>query len=233
MEFNFYDRYKDYTVAQLLTMLKNPQDYQPAAMEAVNRIIVERGITEEYLQQADVMEEAEEEIAADGKQDLLPEHWEETKPPKWVTIVLVVVALQLVWSFFSTLYWFYKFVSLGLFNPGYLPNFSSLVYLPVTGFFLLKRQPWGWILLSVGSLFLLITAIGTVLTFTWYSRFYNGELYGPLYKIAFNAGLLFCLWKPAMHFYFGAPESYKKRTFYVGSGFALLFMLIVILIYRN
>jgi hypothetical protein len=230
MEFNFYDRYKDYSATQLLDMLKNPQNYQPAAVEAVNRIITERGITEEDLQQVDVMQETQEEIVPDGKQDLLPEHWEETKPPKWVTIVLIVVALEFAWSFFTTFYGFYKVFSAGFFRIQYLAYFLSLTYIPITSYLLLKRNFWGWILLFTGSLFSLVTYIGAVLSITWYGNFYMGQLYGPLWWIVFNAGLLFCLWKPAMHFYFGIAAPIKKRTFVIGLGLSLLFLLIVVLI---
>jgi hypothetical protein len=227
MDFNFYDRYKDYTEAQLVHMLKNPQDYQPAALEAVNRVIAERGLTKEGLEQVDMESVAAEEVVADGKQDLLAPHWEETKPPTWVTVVLVVVALQFAWTFFTSFYWFYQVFSVGAFRLRYLPYFLLMTYIPVTGYLLLKKNSWGWILLFSVSLFSLVTYIGAILSMTWYSHFYVEQLYIPLGWIVFNAALLICLWKPAMHFYFGIAAPVKKRTFNMGLGLSLLFMLII------
>lgn len=227
MDFNFYDRYKDYTATQLLHMLKNPQDYQPAALEAVNRVIAERGIAEESLEQVDVLEE---EVVADGKQDLLPAHWEETKPPTWVTVVLVVVALQFAWTFFTSFYWFYQVLSVGAFRLRYLPYFLLLAYTPITGYLLLKRYPWGWVLLFSISIFSLVTYMGALLSMTWYGNFYIEQLYVPLGWIIFNGGLLFCLWKPAMHFYFGVSAPVKRRTLLVSFGITLLYMLIIFFI---
>lgn len=229
MEFDFYDRYKNYADAELLIILKQPQNYQPVVIEAITKILQERNLTVEDLLLEKTVKELPEEITADHSPDLLPANWEETKPPLWVTIVFIAVAIEFAWSFFTTFYGFYRVFSTGLFRLQYLPYFLWLAYIPITGYLLLKRNSWGWILLFTGSLFSLVTYVGAVLSMTWYGQFYVGQLYVPLWWIVFNGALLFCLWKPVMYFYFGIAVPVKKRTFVIGLGLSLLFMLFVML----
>jgi hypothetical protein len=231
MEFDFYNKYKDYATAELVKIIHQPDSYQPAAVEAANRIIAERGVTEEELLQEAVSEEPQEEIMPDGKQNLLPESWEETKPPLWVSIVFVVVALQIAWSFFTNFYSFYKEMRFGFFNIDFFFYFFPIVYLPVTGYLLLKKYTAGWILLFAWALLVVVTNAGYALLLIWYSNFHVERQYGLLWRIVFNAALLFCLWKPVLHHYFGVSELTKKRT--LGIGFSITMVFLVYMYLRS
>ena len=47
MDFNFYEEYKSYSNFELLKILKQPADYQPAAVDAATLILKEREVSEQ------------------------------------------------------------------------------------------------------------------------------------------------------------------------------------------
>src|SRR6266487_3556660 len=53
MNFNFYDQYKNYSNIDLLKIVKQPDNYQAAAVEAATQILNERQVSETELQQVD------------------------------------------------------------------------------------------------------------------------------------------------------------------------------------
>ena len=114
MDFNFYDRYKDHPTTELLKILKKPQDYQPAAIEAVTKILQERQVSETEVEQvnqyfggieatARLKEEkmtAYKEKVADFLEPVLQPQ-QTVDPRKWLNIFLLVVAIQYAWTLFG------------------------------------------------------------------------------------------------------------------------------------
>ena len=50
MNFDFYQQYKNYSNIELLKIVKQPTDYQPAAVAVATQILNERQVTAEEIQ---------------------------------------------------------------------------------------------------------------------------------------------------------------------------------------
>lgn len=53
MNFNFYDKYKDYSNIELLKIIRNPTDYQAAAVEVATNLLTERQVLQEDVERTD------------------------------------------------------------------------------------------------------------------------------------------------------------------------------------
>lgn len=113
MDFNFCDQYKNYSNIDLLKILKQPNNYQAAAVDAAMQILKERQVSEteflqadEYFQDIQAKEQIKKnkinfykEKAADFLEPVL-KPTTEVKPHKWINILLLVITLQYIWTLF-------------------------------------------------------------------------------------------------------------------------------------
>jgi hypothetical protein len=183
---HFSDYYKTITTTELLAILDNPRDYQPAAIEAAKAELESRQLSEKALQEArqplvekEQLKEAErekikvveEKIKAAGTgffeainpiQQGIPST---ERMIRQITIVFGVIFLyQLISDFGEHLAYIKDFSSYPLVTILYL---FSLVLLPVALLFFWKRKQLGWILLTIYLSFTMVTVLWFMfLTFT-------------------------------------------------------------------
>jgi hypothetical protein len=126
MNFDFYDKYKDYSNIELLKIVRQPTEYQVPAVDAATQILSERDVTESDLEQVEkyfdeintVIKRTTDKInsykvkTADFLEPVL-NPTAEVKPEKWLNILLLFIGLQYLWTLYvniSDLVRFIKYV---------------------------------------------------------------------------------------------------------------------------
>src|SRR5258706_9951666 len=97
MNFDFYDKYQQYSTVELLKIVKKAADYQPEAVDAARNILAQRPITQHELGEADHLVKKEEKEAKafsnkiDSYKEKAADFFEpiinpgvEVKPVKWL-----------------------------------------------------------------------------------------------------------------------------------------------------
>jgi hypothetical protein len=126
MNFEFHNKYKDYSNIELLKIIKRPNEYQISAVDAATQILSSREISQTDIEQVDnYFDEIDTE--AKRKTDKITSYKEKTadffepvlnptaevKPEKWLNILLLVIGLQYLWTLYlniSDLIRFIKYV---------------------------------------------------------------------------------------------------------------------------
>lgn len=126
MNFDFHDKYKDFSNIDLLKIVRRPTDYQFAAVDAATQILSTREVTQSDLEQVDnYFDEIDTETKR--KTDKINSYKEKTadffepvlmptgevKPEKWLNILLLIIGLQYLWTLYlniSDLVRFAKYV---------------------------------------------------------------------------------------------------------------------------
>ncbi|WP_343303644.1 hypothetical protein AAHN97_18975 [Chitinophaga niabensis] len=145
MHFDFYERYKDYPDTELQKITQQPDAYQPDAVDAALRILKERGVKEEKVNSIHLLDSFE--------------LTEEAKPPKLLTLLLVLLALEFLWKFYNTAKVFFYDGSIRD-TSVLLVSFIPFVYSAFVFYLLLKGKTWGWILTFISAS---ITAGGRII----------------------------------------------------------------------
>lgn len=127
MNFDFHDKYKDYSNIELLKIIKRPNEYQVSAVDAATQILSAREVTQSDLEQVDnYFDEIDTETKR--KTDKINSYKEKTvgffepvlkptsevKLKKWLNFLLLVIGLQYLWTLYiniSDLVRFVKFVN--------------------------------------------------------------------------------------------------------------------------
>lgn len=124
MNFDFRDKYKDYSNIDLLKIVRRPKEYQVAAVDAATEILTAREVSPNDIEQVDkYFDELDSE--AKLKTDKINSYKEKTadflepvlnpttevKPERWLTILLFVMGLQYVWTLYINIRDLAKFVN--------------------------------------------------------------------------------------------------------------------------
>lgn len=123
MNFDFHDKYKDYSNIELLKIVRRPTEYQVAAVDAATQILSAREIIHSDLEQVDrYFHEIDTETKR--KTDKINSYKEKTadffepvlnptkevKPQKWLIILLLFIGLQYLWTLYINIIDFIKFI---------------------------------------------------------------------------------------------------------------------------
>jgi len=115
MHFNFHENFRQLANADLLKIVRQADEYQPAAVQAATDILQERKVPESDIVEVDNFFTGK--LAAEqkkiGQRQVLKEQVvdfiepllkpdQEIKPAKWLKILLVVIAVQFIWENFYT-----------------------------------------------------------------------------------------------------------------------------------
>lgn len=243
MDFNFYDLYKDYSTADLLKIVNRPDDYQPAAIDAATRILQERHVSEADIQEANnitlVDQLNKESIIAykEKAKDFLEPVLQpstEVQPQKWLNILLLVVAIQYVWTFFINGRDIINFIAAVMdcekygdsllhetvtywscfssrFNVMLFFELFSLIYMPVTLYLLYKKYRWGWIIFFIDSVFVFVNTLGLVFLFFKYQHIYHVNPTSYLFQLLIRGALVFFLWGDNIAMHFGVTRQIKRK----------------------
>ncbi|MEJ8819267.1 hypothetical protein [Lacibacter sp. H407] len=245
MEFDFYEQYKDYSNYDLLKIVKQPDAYQPAALAAASQILSERQVTAEEVQLANDYFHNIEKLAKAKKEKvdqiktkavdlfepvLYPS--EKVEPAKWVNIFLLVIAIQYAWSLFKLIKRLVNFFQCShcRFDIFFFVELLTLLYVPIIFFLLLKRRPWGWILLFADNLFSLILSVSQSHSFFKYQSIHEGDTFYFLVPILIKTAFLFFLWSAPISTHFNINQEAKKKTALTAATITLLFIAVMYLL---
>jgi hypothetical protein len=253
MNFDFLQKFNTYRTIELLMIIRRPDDYQPAAVEAAQSILSTRNISPEEMAEADqklfnleMTEKLKQEKINAYKANVtsalsaivIPDP--ELKPSKWLKILLILLVLQyirLLYRSFPTLTWLLRCETCTL-DIYWLLIISEFLYIPIILFLLLRRKKWGWILLFGESVFAAV-----LLIIQFYSRLgYLGQsiyqldflLFDPvtfIWPIIIRTLTLIFLLKKEITNYFNIERKAVERTIMVGVLLALSFQLLVKYVY--
>lgn len=201
MHFDFYERYKEYSDAELWKITQQPDAYQPEAVGAASGILKERG--------AAMPAPTKEQTSGDllDSFDLT----EDVKPPMLLVFCLALVALEYLWKLYNTVN--------ALYLKG-LPDDIRIILIALVPFvynafvfyLLLKRKSWGWILLFISTAISVNTGIIQLGALLSYMRLEFGR--GLIFMaITFlHLLLVISLWQKGILAYFNITREAKFRT---------------------
>ena len=227
MNFDFYQLYKDYSNTELLRIVKQPTEYQPAAVVVATQILNERQVTveemllvDQQLHDIDAGAKAKKEkidALKDQATDILEPFLhpgENVEPSKWINILLLVIAIQYAWGLFGTVRRLFRFLQCNYckLDISFSAELLTLLYVPLVFFLVFKRRRWGWILLFADNLFALIATLSESYIFFKYQRIYNSDITSFVLPILIKAAFAFFLWRDPIAYHFGISHETKKKT---------------------
>lgn len=210
MHFDFYERYKDYPDTELQKITQQPDAYQPDAIDAAFRILKERGVKEEKVNSIHLLDSFE--------------LTEETKPPKLLTLFLVLLVLEYLWKFYGTAKMFF-YDGLIRDTSVMLISFIPFAYGAFVFYLLLKGKPWGWILTFIGAS---ITAGSKIIQLDSLFKYIGLDtIQGAAFMaITFmNLFLAICLWQKEILVFFNVTIKERRWSVLVALGILVLLML--------
>jgi hypothetical protein len=240
MTFDFYQRYKDYSNVALLKIVKRPDEYQSAAVQAATQILDQRQITPEEIQFVDqYLQDLEESIKSkkdkiDARKNKLTDFFqpvlapgEQIEPTKWVHILLLVISIQYAWSLFTTVKRLVRIIHCDYCRLDFfaIADLLTLLYVPFIFYLLFKRKRWGWILLFADNLFSLIPEVSQTYIFFKYQSVHHGDTVSFLLSIFIKIAFAFFLWRQAISNHFNVSYETKRKTVTVTTIGTLLFIL--------
>lgn len=245
MDFDFHQQYKDYANIDLLKIVRQPANYQSAAVTAAEEIIRGRQVSAEEISMVDQYfldidnsgKVKQEKI--DGMKNKVTDFLdpvlhpsENVEPNKWVNILLLVIGLQYAWTVFNTAGRVIRFFQCSNchFDVIIILELLLLLYVPLIFFLLLKRRRWGWILLFADNLFTLLVGISQSYIFFRYQSIHQGDTTSFLLPILIRAAFLPFLWRDSIANHFGVNHETKKNTAIITAAGTLLFILITYLL---
>jgi hypothetical protein len=246
MDFDFHQQFKDYSNIDLLKIVRQPANFQPAAVKAAEDILSDRQISQEEISAADQhildienseknkkekIDELKHKVADFLEPVIRPN--EKVEPDKWVNILLLVIGLQYAWTIFKTVKGLIAYFKCTYCSFDIIIAISliSLIYIPVIFYLLLKRRRWGWIILFAENLFIVISSVYQSYTFFKYQYIHNGDTTSYLVQILIRAAFVSFLWRNSITEHFGVSKETKKKTAQIITGATLLFMLITFLLF--
>jgi len=246
MNLDFYQLYKDYSNTDLLKIVKQPGDYQPAAVSIATQILHERQITPEeilyvdqFYQDIESSKRAKKEKfdtvknKATGFLEPVLYPTEKIEPTKWINILLLVIAIQYAWTLFNILKRLINFLKCTN-CPFFITDFAdilTLLYVPIIFILVFKKKRWGWILLFADNLFALISgSVSQSYFFFKYQSIPNGDLTTFILPILIKLAFVFFLWRNEISNYFRVTIETKKKTALIATGGTTLLILILFLL---
>lgn len=237
MNFDFHDKYKDYSNLDLLKILRRPSEYQIAAVDAAKHILNKRNISQEDIEQVDAYFNEIDTIAK-LKTDIINAYKDkandflepilnpsaDVKPVKWLNILLVFIGLDYIWTFYNSIKAFFLFSNCSgcTFDITMVLTLVSLIYVPVVFYLLYKRKRWGWILLFADNLFTFIARLSQSYIFFKYQEFHRGDTSTFILSILIKAAFVFFLCRVSISNFFSVTHKTKKDTVIVTTVIAVL-----------
>jgi hypothetical protein len=247
MDFDFYQQYKDYTNIDLLKIVRQPANYQAAAVAAAEDILRARQVSEneilfvdQYFQDL-INSEKDKKEKIDALKDKVTDFLEpiyrphkKVEPSKWLNILLLFIAIQYAQVLFNTAKRLISFSQCNYcsFDITIIVGLFTLLYVPVIFFLLFKKRRWGWILLFADNLFVLISSISQSYIFFKYQHIHNGDITSFLVPILIRIAFMCFLWRDSIMIHFGVTYEIKKKTALITSAGTLLFILLIYLLFN-
>jgi hypothetical protein len=221
MSFDFVSIYSSYSNVDLLRIIAEPHKYQKEAIDAVQKILSQRDVTE--LDKAEIALELQPKTAqainTTGRagndlsifsEDMSPEVL--AKINTWKYTVLLFVGFEFLYRFYYSLkYMWYIFTSpYASFSWLLLFNLLITFLSPVGLLLFMRRSKTGWMILAgkaVMSSFLSVLAIGLSL----YLGGYNNVAMSIFFLIIIGVSIYF-LWKKPLLDWYGIDKTTVIKT---------------------
>lgn len=246
MDFNFKEKFKNYSNIELLKIIKQADKFQPEAVEIATTILQERTILEEDVQESDAYFESIEHKAKqktaiiNGYKDKANDLFEpiirpseDLKPEKWLHIFLIFLCIQYAWTIYnsiSDLISFYNCPDCTL-DVLLIISYASFFYVPVILYLLFKRRTWGWILIFTESIFIFVLWFANIYMYFKFGAFYGATvstLWSILFSLIIRAGFLIFLWRLPITKLFGVSNKTKKDTLFYATVFAIACLIVIL-----
>lgn len=233
----FYELYQQYSTADLINIVREKDNYQPAAVLAAERLLQERGVTSVDKEEADqfIREKEEKRMAVTARVDSykavvadwvepLAKPSAELQPYKWYRIFLVVYGLSYGWELYGFIRHLIVTRSILLNLDQIVVEDVSLVWATFLFVLILKRRKWGWILIVVDNTALVLMQLFAFISALPFSRI-GVDSTPSLYLAVFHLAFVLFLWRQPMAEFFGVEVVVKKRALGVGAGIGVIFIL--------
>jgi hypothetical protein len=237
--FDFFELYKDHSTTDLLKIIKQPADYEPAVVNAATQILDQRQVSSEELEFVDQYFQDIGEAAKNKKEKIdsikheateflqpILHPSEKVEPRKWLNILLLFITVQYVWTLLKIIQRMFYFLKCNYcsINISFWGDLFTLLYVPVIFFLLFKRRRWGWILLFADNLFSFIAGMMGSYLFFKYQSIHHGSTISFILPILIRGAFVLFLWQNSIADFFGVNYETKKKTFAMITIGTLLFM---------
>lgn len=246
MNFNFKDKFKDYSNFELLKIIKQPNKFQAEAVDAAAHLLESRTVSAEDMQELngyfENIETKEQEKAAkinaykDKANDFLEpiiKPSKDLKVNKWLNLFLVLLLLQYAWSLYQSITTIVAYIACTSCEPdlSILFVYASIFYIPLIIYLLYKRRTWGWILIFAETLISLIFGCSNIYFYFKYPYFTTDTLGFLLFNLFIRAGFVFFLWQFPVTALFRVRRKTKKDTLLVTIVLAILYLGVMMALY--
>ena len=246
MNFDFHEQFNNYSNIDLLKIVRQPANYQPAAVTVAQEILHTRQVTEEELAAVDQYFLGVDNSAKDKQEIIntvknkLTSFLEPVLQPgvkagsyKWINLLYVVILLQYAWTFLVSAGFLVRYLGCNYckFSRINAIDLLDLLEIGVIFYLLFNRRRWGWILLFADNLFALISRISQSYIFFNYQSIHGGSTASFLVPIFIRAAFVAFLWRESIAGHFGVPPETKKKTAFITIIGTLLYVLIVYLLF--
>ncbi len=239
MDFDFLAEFNKYSTIELLKIIRRPANYQKAAVEAATIILGKRNIShqeyeevEKFYNAIDLQDENLKEKTMAYKQKvtnvldpfLIPD--DKVRPFKWLSFLLLIIAIQYLWELPTIVRYFIFLISDNehFFEITTVIYIVQLLFSPIIFWLLLKKRPWGWILLFGESVFSSVLLLLEISEFLYMLKLSSWAPWNTIWFAALRGLFLYFLLKKEITGFFGIGRSIKERTFAVSIALALLFI---------
>lgn len=219
--------------------MRNPDDYQSAAVEVAAKLLNERQVLQEDIERTDkYFQELQDKAKAkadkiNSYKDKAADFFEpiikpgtDVSPRKWLNILLLILGIDYLWTFYNAIRGFIFRLKCSYcgFDITDIFTLVNLIYIAVVFYLLLKKKRWGWILLFADNLFSFIARLSESYIFFKYQEIHRGDTGSFLLSIIIKAAFVFFLWRKAISDFFGVTAKTKKETVIVVTIIALVFV---------
>lgn len=240
---NYLQAYNDYSTFELLKIVKRPGTHPPEAISAATEILKTRSVTLEDLQELNQYFRDQDTEAKANKDSpygmkTTPTNFgsmvldEETEPPRWLNILILLMALHYAWTLYITAKQLIYYLECDDCNELVLRyvSFLPLLYIPLAFFLLFRRSSWGWIILFADNLYKLISGLFTSYFLYNDKSMYRGSIDDFYVLLVLKAVFILLLWRNSVAAHYNVSVATKRRTL-IGTviGTFLFSVLIVIL----
>jgi len=243
MEFEFYERFAAYSTADLIIIVRQPDQYQAEAIAAAERILQERDISETDREQAEQFFRNEE-SAKMAREERLQSYRDkvvdfaepllmpqaEVSPWKWYRLFLtgyILIYIRAFYYFVRTEIMILRHgLELGWFI---LADFADIAYLSVVLYLLVKKNRWGWILLFVGSVCEIAINFIQLEQLYKYRGVVRPNVGNVAFEILFPILLVFFLWKRSITDFFRVDAIIRKRSLLAGVAIGVVYCVAILI----
>jgi len=238
MEINFYDQFGNYSTADLLRIIKEPEQYQLEAVTAAERILQERSIspadiaeTDRYIQKVEAEKTArlkklnfyKGKVAEIVEPILIP--GTPLPPSRWFRLFIIAFGGIYVWTFYKFIKAQVHFLQCeGCRGDIFVwANLINISYLSIVFFLLLKKRRWGWILLVAGTASAIPTGIFQLYELYRFREIVRFDSYTIISAMIVPIAFLFFLWREPIAGFFGVDVKTKRLTTLIGAILGILY----------